>query len=136
MISWFLVVPAQVRVLVSLFISSFFFQETGFCSIMISWKHGLVLFGVYAGVIFVIVSARASVSASASLPIRAVSKGVKKKSTETESFWFFKLSQTRSTSCLTLNIDSRWSCLPLAASAPLSVCINQHCGKLANSDQT
>ena len=37
MICWLLLVPARVRVVVSLFISSFFFQETGLCSIMISW---------------------------------------------------------------------------------------------------
>ena len=37
MICWLLLVPAQVRVVVSLLISSFFFQETGLCSIMISW---------------------------------------------------------------------------------------------------
>ena len=37
MICWLLPVPARVRVVVSLFISSFFFQETGLCSIMISW---------------------------------------------------------------------------------------------------
>ena len=36
MICWLLLVPAQVRVVVSLLIS-FFFQETGLCSIMISW---------------------------------------------------------------------------------------------------
>ena len=37
MICWLLLVPAQVRVVVSLLISSFFFQEAGLCSIMISW---------------------------------------------------------------------------------------------------
>ena len=37
MICWLLLVPARVRVVVCLFISSFFFQETGLCSIMISW---------------------------------------------------------------------------------------------------
>ena len=37
MICWLLLVLAQVRAVVSLPISSFFFHETGLCSIMISW---------------------------------------------------------------------------------------------------
>ena len=37
MICWLLLVPARVPVLVSLLISSFFFQGPGWCSIMICW---------------------------------------------------------------------------------------------------